>query len=71
MIKLAKLPDRTPIKLTINLLPQLHERVVAYAQLYNEAYGCQASVVDLIPAMAEAFMESDKEFGRAVARIQP
>lgn len=71
MIKLPQLPDRTPVKVTINLLPQVHDRVSAYARLYTEAYGRDASVADLIPAMAEAFMDSDKEFGRVATRLKP
>jgi len=33
-LKLARLPDRTPVKLTISVLPDLHQRLGDYAALY-------------------------------------
>ncbi|WP_066793681.1 DUF2274 domain-containing protein [Sphingomonas soli] len=63
-LKLAKLPDRTPVKLSINVMPELNERLVAYAAAYAEAYGQQEPVTELIPAMLAAFLDSDREFVR-------
>jgi len=63
-LKLARLPDRTPIKLTISLLPDLHQRLSDYAALYADAYGSPEPVAELIPAMLAAFLESDREFAR-------
>ncbi|MEZ5656840.1 MAG: DUF2274 domain-containing protein [Sphingobium sp.] len=70
-IALPKLPDRTPIKLSISILPDLHQRLQDYAAAYAEHYGCEEPVVELIPAMLVAFLDSDREFakyskGRAV-----
>jgi hypothetical protein len=63
-IKLGRLPDRTPVKLAVLVLPDLHEALVDYAKLYREAYGREEAVADLIPAMLAAFLESDRGFAR-------
>ena len=64
-LKLAKLPDRTPIKLTVAVLPELHAKLEGYAQLYAEAYGASEPIAELIPAMLNAFLDSDRAFTRA------
>jgi hypothetical protein len=63
-LKLGKLPDRTPIKLSIALQPDLHERLRQYAVLYSETYGCEESLTELVPAMLSAFLDSDRGFVR-------
>lgn len=63
-IKLARLPDRTPVKLSISVPPELHRALADYADLYRDAYGEEASVSELIPAMLEAFLAGDKAFVR-------
>jgi len=67
-IKLPKLPDRTPVKLTITISPGLHQALSDYAVLYAETYGRKEPVAELIPAIATAFLESDRTFGRHRAR---
>jgi hypothetical protein len=69
-LKLAKLPDRTPIKLAITVTPDLHQMLQDYAALYAEAYGREESVAELVPAMLSAFLESDRNFvrGRSAAK---
>jgi hypothetical protein len=64
-LKLAQLPDRTPVKLNILVSPQLHADLQRYAALYKEAYGREEAVTDLIPSMLAAFLESDRAFARA------
>jgi len=64
-LKLAKLPDRTPVKLTITVTPDLHHALSDYAALYAQTYGHSEPVSDLIPAMLAAFLESDRAFARA------
>jgi hypothetical protein len=61
-LKLRRLPDRTPVKLTMNVLPDLHRALQEYARLYANAYGVEEPVGDLIPAMLERFLESDRAF---------
>lgn len=64
-LKLARLPDRTPVKLSISITPDLAEALAAYARLYAEAYGREEPVAELIPAMLESFLGSDREFVKA------
>jgi hypothetical protein len=61
-IRLAKLPERTPVRLSLMLQPDLHRRLEAYAAAYSEVYGEAEKVVDLIPFILEAYLASDKEF---------
>jgi len=69
-LKLAKLPDRTPVKLTIAVMPDLHQALTDYAVLYAEAYGQDEPVVELIPAMLSAFLEGDRAFARARSGVK-
>lgn len=66
-LKLARLPDRTPVRLTLSLMPELHDRLTQYADMYREAYGCAEAVSDLVPAMLGAFMDGDRAFMRRKA----
>jgi hypothetical protein len=61
-LKLPQLPDRTPVKLSISVMPDLHQALVEYAALYSQTYGREEPVADLIPAMLAAFLESDRVF---------
>jgi len=68
MLKLARLPDRTPVKITFTVMPDLHRTLMDYAVIYKEAYGDKADVTDLIPAMIENFLAGDREFAKARKR---
>ncbi|MFX5530053.1 DUF2274 domain-containing protein, partial [Acinetobacter baumannii] len=59
-LKLTKLPDRTPIKLTITITPDLNQLLADYAEAYQDAYGQSEQVTDLIPYMLRSFLESDR-----------
>lgn len=61
-LKLGKLPDRTPIKLTILLTPDLHQALGDYAALYARIYGREELVTELIPAMLNSFLEGGRAF---------
>ena len=63
-LKLPQLPDRTPLKLNIAVLPDLHQALLNYAALYAQTYGRDEPVAELIPAMLAAFLESDRAFVR-------
>ena len=69
-LKLPQLPDRTPVKVSISLMPDLHQALVDYAALYAKIYGRDEPDAQLIPAMLAAFLESDRTFtrGRTAAR---
>lgn len=70
-LKLGRLPDRTPVKLTISVLPELNQKLADYAALYATAYGTAEPVAELIPAMLTAFLESDREFAKAQRSVVP
>ncbi|WEK43372.1 MAG: DUF2274 domain-containing protein [Candidatus Sphingomonas colombiensis] len=63
-IKLGKLPDRTLLKLTIGIHPDLNHSLGRYAAFYNATYRQEEAVAELIPAIVSAFLESDRAFIR-------
>lgn len=65
MLKLAKLPDRAPIKITLTVTPDLARALGDYTAIYNRTYGDRAETTDLIPAMLDAFLASDRVFAKA------
>jgi hypothetical protein len=65
-IKLAKLPDRVPVKLTVTLPSQLAARLRSYADLYAEQYGTREEPAELVPYILDAFLRSDVELQRAI-----
>lgn len=67
-LKLAKLPERTPVKLLINLPPSLHDALGEYAALYAETYGQTEAVADLVPYMLRCFLDGDRAFARRQAK---
>lgn len=67
-IKLAQLPDRTPVKLAISVSPDLHTALIAYAALYAETYSREEPVAELVPAILASFLESDRAFSRFRAK---
>ena len=64
-LKLAKLPDRTPVKIGISVNPDIYAALTAYAEAYQAAYGSAETVAELIPYMLEAFVDSDSAFRKA------
>ncbi|KFG88655.1 hypothetical protein BV98_003489 [Sphingobium herbicidovorans NBRC 16415] len=64
-IKLAKIPDRKPVKLVVEMLPDLEQALADYADAYAAAYGQREKPADLVPYMLWSFLESDKAFARA------
>jgi hypothetical protein len=61
-LKLSKLPDRTPVKLSIQISPDLDRQLQAYAGAYKETYGDDEKVVDLVPFMLQKFLDGDRKF---------
>ena len=63
-MKLGKLPDRVPVKLTVMISPDLHQALTDYADLYASTYGTREPVSDLVPAMLASFLDNDRDFAR-------
>lgn len=61
-MKLAKLPDRTPVKITFVASPDLAKSLALYAQYYEEIYRQAEPISELMPYALEAFLESDRGF---------
>lgn len=64
-LKLRRLPDRVPVKLTITVPPDLHKALQIYAELYHTTYGDDESVQTLIPFMLRDFLDADRGFTKA------
>ena len=71
-LKLARLPDRTPVKLTVVITPDFHQALSDYAEAYRDAYGQAEAVADLVPFMLQSFLDSDRGFAKArqAARVR-
>ncbi|WP_342722638.1 MULTISPECIES: DUF2274 domain-containing protein [unclassified Bradyrhizobium] len=61
-MKLAKLPDRTPVKMNLVLAPSLAKHLREYADFYAQTYGTREEIADLIPFMLQAFIDTDAAF---------
>ena len=64
-LKLGKLPDRTPSKITITVSADLNQALSDYAALYRQTYGESETVAELIPFMLAGFLEGDRAFSKA------
>ena len=64
-LRLDKLPDRTPVRVTVSIDPDLAAALADYAALYHQTYGEEEKPETLIPAMLESFLGSDAGFRRA------
>ncbi len=68
-LKLGKLPNRTPVKITITVSPDLDQALRDYAAIYRATYGETETVADLIPFMLSGFLESDRGFAKARKQV--
>lgn len=64
-LKLSKLPNRTPVKVTSTFPPDVHEALADYARIYEQIHREQEKIEDLVPYMIAAFLEGDKGFQKA------
>lgn len=67
-LRLGKLPNRTPVKITIAVAPELHLALEDYARVYADIYGTPEPLSELIPAIIATFLEGDKGFVRRRGR---
>ena len=70
-LKLGKLPDRKPVKITIMASATLDKKLHSYAEAYRAAYGEDEKVGDLIPFMLEQFLDGDRGFAKARREKEP
>jgi hypothetical protein len=64
-LRLARLPDRTPVKITMTVSPELNRLLQDYAAFYAKSYGSEEAVSELCPYMLQTFMEADRGFQKA------
>lgn len=64
-LKLGRLPDRTPVRITFVAPPDLAQALQAYAEAYRATYGVTESIAELVPFMLAAFLDSDRGFAKA------
>lgn len=64
-LRLAKLPDRTPVRISLAVDPDLAAALSDYAEIYGQTYGTREKPEALIPAMLTNFLGSDAGFKRA------
>ena len=64
-LRIGKLPDLTPIKMTVSLDREVHQMLEDYARIYGESYGEAVKPVELVPSMIAGFLASDNGFKRA------
>ncbi|WGM45860.1 hypothetical protein KOAAANKH_00724 [Brevundimonas sp. NIBR10] len=61
-LKLAGLPDDTPVKLTIELPADVHRDLVRYGAILGESEGRAFTPSQLIGPMLSRFMATDRTF---------
>ena len=66
-LKLPKLPDRTPVKISIMVPAELNRDLQEYAEAYRVAYGAAETVAEMIPFMLAAFVANDSGFKKMKA----
>ena len=64
-LRLGQLPDRTPVRMSLAIDPDLASALADYAEIYRQTYGAEEKPETLIPAMLENFLGSDAGFKRA------
>jgi len=64
-LRIAKLPNLTPVKLTLSLEPEVHQMLEDYAKIYGNSYGETVKPAELVPYMIAGFLATDNGFKRA------
>ncbi len=65
-LKLGRLPDRVPVKITFLASPDLNRALQLYADLYRESYGQEEPVSELVPFMLQGFLDADRQFAKMI-----
>lgn len=64
-LRLPQLRDRTPVRMSITVEPELHAALTDYARIYAQTYQRTEKPETLMPAMLETFLGNDAGFKRA------
>ena len=64
-LKLAEIPNRTPVKLTLSVDPDIFQALSDYADIYEQTYGRREEIEQIAPMMLATFLSSDAAFKRA------
>ena len=64
-LRIGKLTDLTPVKMTLSLDREVHEMLEDYARIYGESYGEAVKPAELVPPMIAGFLATDNGFKRA------
>lgn len=64
-LRIGKLPDLTPVKLTVSLEPEVYRMLEDYARIYGENYGEVVKPAELVPPMVAGFIATDNGFKRS------
>lgn len=67
-IRLPRLPNRNPVKIAIHLPPDLARALDDYVEFYARSYAATEPLSQLIPAMLQAFLDSDRAFTQSRKR---
>ena len=64
-LRIGKLPDLTPVKMTIHVKPDTHRMLEDYARIYAQSYGEEIAPATLVPSMLASFLAADNGFKKA------
>ena len=64
-LRIGKLPDLTPVKLTVSLEPEVHRMLEDYARIYSDSYGEAVKPSEFVPSMIAGFLAKDNGFKRS------
>lgn len=64
-LRIGKLPDLTPVKITVSLDREVHQMLEDYSRIYGESYGEAVKPAELVPSMIAGFLATDNGFKRA------
>jgi hypothetical protein len=64
-LKIRKIPDRIPVKISLNLPPEVYRDLIKYAEIYKQEHGSVETPQLLASQMIAIFMQNDSGFKRA------
>ena len=64
-LKIGPVADRSPVKISIAIAPDIHDALADYARLHAQEFGRDIKLPDLASLMIEQFLKTDAGFRRA------